>query len=66
MVALIDGKTKFKSINSLDINENTSVKIWLKGIDFQVILIKQFVNTKKHGVLINIIKIKTKCEYIHQ
>ena len=45
-MASINGKTEFKSINSLDIKENTPIKIWLKGIEFQLILIKQVFKNK--------------------
>ena len=45
-VASIDGKKELKSINYLDFKENTPVKIWLKGIGFQVILFKQVFNNK--------------------
>ena len=47
-LASIDENTKFESINLLNIQENTPVKVWLKGIDFPVILIKQ-VFTNKDG-----------------
>jgi hypothetical protein len=44
-IASIDGKTEFKAINSLNIKENTPVKVWLNGINFQVVIIKQvFIN----------------------
>ena len=42
----LDVKTEFKAINSLDVKENVHVKVWFKGINFKVLIIKQAFKNK--------------------